>query len=403
MVVDRHTFDELIKDVLNNFYDVAALETHPLLFSVINIPPSYTGNKYDYVRQLILSSIEQLKPVRKDEIANSPEWRPYYILYKRYEEGLSIQELSDLLAISPRQLRRDHHRAFQALTEILWNRCYASPTTSEDKVANQEGAEIFEIHNEIIDPLETTRGVYNLLKRRFAEKKVEVTFDTPSEPLPVITDRIVVRQMLISLFNEALHLINGSSLHVDCHAADQQVVLEISIPVSKDWEPAGEEEDDDINVIRYWCAYINARLEETVFYVNKKRWLRRSIWLLYSKQKTIFIIDDQEPAINMFKRYLSQTEYLIVGVNRADQALSLARHLQPTLITLDVMMPQMDGWELLQMLKLDEKTHSIPVIVCSAWDDPDLSRSLGAADFLKKPITQKMLLDAIERVLPPTK
>jgi CheY-like chemotaxis protein len=401
-MVDRHTFDELIKDVLNNFYDVAELETHPLLFSVITIPANYTGNKYEYIHQLILNSIEQLKPVRKEETANSPEWRSYYILYKRYEEGLSIQELSDLLAISPRQLRRDHHKAFQALTEMLWNSCFPTPVTPEEKVADQEGAEIFEIHNEIIDPLETTRGVYNLLKRRFTEKKVEVAFDTPCDPMPVITDRIVVRQMLISLFNEALHLINGSSLLVSCRTADQQVVLEVSIPISKNWEPAGEEEDDDINVIRYWCGYINARLEETVYNKDKKRWLRRSIWLPYSKQKTIFIIDDQEPAINMFKRYLSQTEYLIVGVTRAEQALALARYLQPTLITLDVMMPQIDGWELLQMLKLDEKTRNIPVIACSAWDDPDLSRSLGAAAFLKKPVTQKMLLEAIEHVLPST-
>jgi len=399
-MVDRHTFDELIKDVLNNFYDVAALETHPLLFSVISVPSNHTGKKIEYVRQLILSSIEQLKPARKEEAVGSPEWRPYYILYKRYEEGLSIQELSDLLSISPRQLRRDHHKAFQALTEILWNSCFPSPVVAEDKMNGQGVTEIFEIHNEIIDPVETTRGVYNLLKRRFTEKKVEVTFDTPAEPMPVITDRIVVRQILISLFNEALHLISGPSLHVTCRPVEQQVVLEVSIPISKNWEPAGEEEDDDINVIRYWCAYINARLEETVFHADKKRWLRRSIWLPYSKQKIIFIIDDQKPAINMFKRYLSQTDYLIVGVDQTDQALSLARHLQPTLITLDVMMPQMDGWELLQMLKLDEKTHSIPVIVCSAWDDPDLSRSLGAAVFLKKPVTQKMLLDAIERVLP---
>jgi len=143
------------------------------LFSVINIPPSYTGNKYDYVRQFDPKQHRAVEnPSRKDEIANSPEWRPYYILYKRYEEGLSIQELSDLLAISPRQLRRGPSPCFSKLSpKSCWNRCYASPTTSEDKVANQEALKSFEIHNEIIDPLETTRGVYNLLKRRFAEKK----------------------------------------------------------------------------------------------------------------------------------------------------------------------------------------------------------------------------------------
>ena len=62
------------------------------------------------------------------------------------------------------------------------------------------------------------------------------------------------------------------------------------------------------------------------------------------------------------------------------------------------MMPQLDGWELLQTIKLDEMLKHIPVIICSAWDDPDLSHSLGAAVYLKKPVTQKMLLDAVRKV-----
>ena len=86
----------------------------------------------------------------------------------------------------------------------------------------------------------------------------------------------------------------------------------------------------------------------------------------------------------------------VVGATRADQVLPLARELAPALITLDVMMPQTDGWEILQTLKLDENTHRIPVLICSAWEEPELARSLGAAGFLKKPITQKQLRDALE-------
>jgi CheY-like chemotaxis protein len=394
--VNRQTFDEVIKDVLNNLYDVAALETHPLLFSVIQIPASYTGNKGEYVRQLVLDAVEQLKPLRKDENISSPEWRPYFILQKRYEEGIGIQELSDLLAISPRQMRRDHHRALQALTEILWGWCYPSQPVSVQKSA--EEVEIFEVHNEVVDPLETTRGVYTMLKHRFDERGVDVIFDAPEEPLPVITDRIVLRQVLISIFNDALHLLNGSQLRVIFHQLEGQVVIDTLIQVTKEWEPAGDDEDDDLNAVRYWCDHINARLEESIVIESRTRFAHRTLWLPPSNQKIILIIDDQEPAINMFKRYLSQTDYLVVGVSQSSQALSLARHLQPALITLDVMMPQIDGWELLQILKLDQKTHAIPVIVCSAWDDPDLSRSLGAAAFLKKPVTQKMLLDAVEKI-----
>jgi CheY-like chemotaxis protein len=100
----------------------------------------------------------------------------------------------------------------------------------------------------------------------------------------------------------------------------------------------------------------------------------------------------------MFRRYLSQTNLKVVGVKEPEQVLPLARQLHPQVITLDVMMPSMDGWEILQTLQTDPETRHIPVIVCSVWDEPELAFSLGAADFLKKPITQKDLLAALIRL-----
>ena len=401
-MIDRPTFNEIVKDILSNLYDIAALETHPVLFSVIKPPPSYTRNKGEYIRQLVLDAIEQLRPLRKDESNNSPEWRPYYILYKRYVEGIGVQELSDLLAISPRQMRRDHHRALLAISEILWAWCYPNASAHSESPDSQNG-QMIEIHNEVIDPIETTRGVYNMLKRRFDEKGIEVLIESPEGPTPVITDRVILRQALIGMFNDCLHIQNGPTLKVSCRAVDNQVVIELNALVGPSWEPAGEGEvDDDLNAVRYWCERINARLDEMVTHENKNHRVKRTLWLPHSNQKILLVIDDQEPVVNLFKRYLSQTNILIVGVEHPEQALNLARHLQPALITLDVMMPQIDGWELLQLLKLDDQVRQIPIIVCSAWDDPDLSRSLGAAAFLKKPITQKMLLEAVENLIEST-
>ena len=65
------------------------------------------------------------------------------------------------------------------------------------------------------------------------------------------------------------------------------------------------------------------------------------------------------------------------------------------------MMPTTDGWELLQRLKSDPETHTIPVVVCSVWDVPELALSLGASDFLKKPVNSEHLLEALACLLPP--
>jgi CheY-like chemotaxis protein len=397
-MVDRPTFNEVIKDVLSNLYDTAAIETHPMIQSIMPASHTASGKRGETLRGLILEAIEQLRPLRKEESPSSPEWRPYFIIYKRYVEGMGIQELSDQLAISTRQMRRDHHRALEALTEILWNKFNPE---SQGK-SESEGAPVIEVHNEIIDAVDTTGGVCRMLKHRFDEKKVSLNIESPKSAVLVITDRVILRQALIGIFNQSLHVQNGDEIQVRFNNDKGRVEICITLQVSTAWEPASVEEvDDDLNAVRYWCTLINAHLEEQISKTKNSQFIQWTIALPLSNQRILMVIDDQPAVVSMFKRYLSQVNILPIGVEQPELAIEMARQLQPVLITLDVMMPQMDGWELLQMLKLDKKIQHIPIIVCSAWDDPNLSRLLGAAAFLKKPVTQKMLLEAFERLLPP--
>jgi CheY-like chemotaxis protein len=70
--------------------------------------------------------------------------------------------------------------------------------------------------------------------------------------------------------------------------------------------------------------------------------------------------------------------------------------LKPAAILLDVMMPAMDGWEVLQALQTNPQTGTVPVIICSVFNDPDLAYSLGADRFLAKPINRDDVLDALQ-------
>ncbi|HAJ93075.1 MAG TPA: hypothetical protein DCO71_10760 [Gammaproteobacteria bacterium] len=75
----------------------------------------------------------------------------------------------------------------------------------------------------------------------------------------------------------------------------------------------------------------------------------------------------------------------------------LAHEIQPAVITLDVMMPGMDGWSVLRMLKADPKLHNIPVIMLSMIDDRMRGYSLGAVDYLTKPVDRELLHKALSR------
>jgi CheY-like chemotaxis protein len=83
---------------------------------------------------------------------------------------------------------------------------------------------------------------------------------------------------------------------------------------------------------------------------------------------------------------------------RATAGLELAEQLVPDAIILDVMMPDMDGWELLQRLRSLPSTSAIPVIICSVFSDPELAFSLGASAVLSKPVKQADILETLRQL-----
>jgi CheY-like chemotaxis protein len=99
----------------------------------------------------------------------------------------------------------------------------------------------------------------------------------------------------------------------------------------------------------------------------------------------------------MYRRYTSHKNIQLVGLQDGGQVIETARELQPQIIILDVMIPNMDGWEVLQALRANPATNHIPVIVSTVWDEPDLAFSLGAAGFLKKPFSQQEFLAELAR------
>ncbi len=118
------------------------------------------------------------------------------------------------------------------------------------------------------------------------------------------------------------------------------------------------------------------------------------------KKKVVLAIDDDTGVITLFKRYLEHEDYQVIGVTQPRRALEMAQKLalDLTAITLDVVMPQMDGWQLLQALKDDPITHDVPVIMCSIVEGLERGLSMGAAACLNKPVTRDEILAALERV-----
>jgi signal transduction histidine kinase/DNA-binding response OmpR family regulator len=104
------------------------------------------------------------------------------------------------------------------------------------------------------------------------------------------------------------------------------------------------------------------------------------------KDYTVLVIDDDDSAQDMMKRFLEKQGYNVIQAKTGEMGLKLATEHMPDLITLDVMMPEMDGWEVLNTLQSNERSKKIPVIMLSMANEPDIGYSLGATDYLTKPV-----------------
>jgi signal transduction histidine kinase/DNA-binding response OmpR family regulator len=112
---------------------------------------------------------------------------------------------------------------------------------------------------------------------------------------------------------------------------------------------------------------------------------------------TVLVIDDDPTVHDLMQRFLNKEGLVMIAAKSGEEGIRLARELRPTVITLDVLMPGMDGWAILTALKADPVSSDIPVIMVSIVDEKHMGYALGAADYLTKPIDWERLSALLER------
>jgi PAS domain S-box-containing protein len=115
-------------------------------------------------------------------------------------------------------------------------------------------------------------------------------------------------------------------------------------------------------------------------------------------KKVILAIDDDPQVIGLYERYLNPQGFYVLPLTDPAKAKEQILKIRPFAITLDIMMPNKDGWSVLTDLKSDPATRDFPVIICSIMEQADKGFSLGAADYLVKPILEEDLVHALDRL-----
>jgi PAS domain S-box-containing protein len=117
------------------------------------------------------------------------------------------------------------------------------------------------------------------------------------------------------------------------------------------------------------------------------------------QRNLVLAVDDDQDVIALIKTSLQNTPYTVVGVQDPLKLIELVQEMHPCAITLDVIMPDLNGWQILHQLKSNPATSSVPVIMLTVLSEPATGYVLGADDYLIKPFQKEMLLNTLQRLM----
>jgi CheY-like chemotaxis protein len=204
---------------------------------------------------------------------------------------------------------------------------------------------------------------------------------------------MAIRQALLNIFTGVARRASGACLLFHATVQEQTVILRLSTPSNE--ELAALSRQGNSENLRMASELIEPAGGTVAFTVTDDRFEVR-LQLPSEQSITVLAVDDNPDTLQLLSRYAANTRYHLIGVSQAERVMATAQSLLPEIIVLDVMMPQIDGWELLGKLRTHPDLAAVSIIVCTILPQEQLARSLGAAGFLRKPISRSDFLAALD-------
>ncbi|MGQ9682553.1 MAG: response regulator transcription factor [Anaerolineae bacterium] len=381
----------LVRDALAHLYDYAHLQRHPLVRLLPADGPLQTGRA---LRALLLDALEQLNP--GDAVSrNDREWRPYGILMRRYVDGYDVEQIGAELSISLRQFQRDHRKGLLAVAALLLPRWQATAQDAAPDMRDDLCQEVARLGLAMqdLDLHAVIASVREPLQVLASAHSVHLCLRPGQGPLLALADATLARQALLAA---AAALISSGvcRLQLAGYESEGACCVEMAFePPCTDSQVKAERE------ARLSAAHqlLQAQGGALSWNADATGMARVQLRFRRAQGSRVLLIDDNESLLRLFERYLAADGFRVDAAASADQAQAALDQALPDAVVLDVMMRQVDGWQLLQSLRT--RYRDLPIIVCSVLNEPELAQALGATAYLKKPVSQQQLSAALRQAL----
>ena len=394
--------EDALQRALVQLYDPLYLRKSPLL-AMLRLQQQPEPARA--LRETLLAAIDALKP----EPGTPSEGQRYYqVLYFRYVQRLTVIDVAGQLGLSPRHLRRVHNIAIARLASLLCDRYGAvpeaavtSPATGEDlslpETEDPVDAELAWLKDSLVEcssPLaDTIEEALQLAQDLAYERDVLIRKPLPFPGAVALVPSTVLKQIVLNLVTMAIQAAPGGEVIVQACAEQRRASIAVRARQPTRGAEPSQWDAEQLDMSRRLTALYRGQFSIS----STEDGLAVSVWLPLAEQVRVLVVEDNADTIQLWQRYVEQTKFRLVPLGDPQKALETAVDIKPDLVVLDVMMSGMDGWDLLAELHHHPATSTIPIIVCTVLPQKDLALSLGASDFVRKPVTRRGLLEVLER------
>jgi CheY-like chemotaxis protein len=391
-MIDFDTFRSALREALYHLTD-PKFEPKDILYTVTGCVPDTGGGP---VQARVVESIEALEP-DPGTPNDSRVWLHYESLQKRFVLGLTQEETAEHLHMSVRNIQRVQGEAIHILARNLWG---SRPDTDETVNSvqapdwqSQAGLEMASLRKTMpeaqSDVGEVIQEVIDLEAALLPKLGIEIKVGFIQADLIASVHPSVLRQTLITAIGNLAAEAPVSHLTIYAALEDGQVKITITSSL-----PSVDQSVDKPSVTE-----IIAPPEASVTLHQRGQRLFLQVRLPAVGNQTVLVVEDNPDMVYFYRRCTTGTMYRIVHAPSPQNLFKTVEDVNPDLIVLDVMLPEVDGWQLLSHLSERATTRELPVIVCSVVKEKNLALALGATAFLSKPIRPRQFVAALDQAL----
>lgn len=387
-------FENQLQNVLNHLYD-SRMELIESFYHLLGLSP-LSGRQI--VQKTIIEQINNLKPSTETPVLSNN--RKYYdVLNYRYVLMLSQKEASYKLGITARHLRRFQRQAVHALALQIWLKSRSSGQDVDSKSTHGSQTHFLEknlIYQELQNLEKNSPGVMSKISESFERigslakiilpSSITLEMDEVDQSMMASIHPSILNQLLLTCLHEIK--LHSSTCKIRLRAQSDNDFVNIQFFI--------EQIDNKVTLNFYPVPEIINLLNGMFSPQEGHETIRIEMLFPSTDLLNVLIIDDNPDIIHFYKRFLSRTRYLTRELSQGAFVFETVEKEHPDIIVLDVMLPDMDGWELLSQLKIQPFSKDIPVIICSVLGQEELALSLGAKAYLAKPVGRAEFIQALD-------